>query len=545
MPLDDDSKRLNYEIHAAIHSMLGGNIKDLLWTSVGLLSEVGKIVWDSCVNDEYDGQVTICDEATSELPCKDETKPLKCTPKTSPRQMIAPPCLKDNIDNYCGFREQLSGRKNDPTRTGLEQQTMVTGSLSMAELSKKYFIEKRGAHPYITIDSPEGSVCSKHPWITAKESVLSELYANEVDEKKGGDAAKEYARLASLCMPGETTAVLIPLVQAHGENNHVYIGAIVVCAKKENGKGTDIWEHLPRMKATALSLAEVYKHLYGMTENIQKNIISTFLDLLIKYGLDNTWFKGTCNDSCATHKNKNSKDRHESECRLICGGMGDFFTEKNLALQKSLFATKAFHDSSKIGVDNFSKVESSYTVPVKQVIDFLERPEFGIGHVEKPSLENFAFVWPTSPGLISFISLLDIYKKLNDYPPGGEPNTPKSGVLEIRIERYEGNKTVVFSIVFKLATLDGAKDLAAKWSGIQDGGRNTTNAIKSGMAGIVDKQSYNYDLRRGNLLIVWSEKFMAQADVPIFYPVFYKDELRLTWIADTSDTVKNDTSNLT
>lgn len=551
-----DSERLNSEIHAAIHSMLGANIEDLLWTSVGLLESTGDIKWDSCVNDEYDGKVVIyCPTPELEpLPCKPASTAIseKCTVKSGDgRSYVAPPCLKDNIDVFCAFRKQLSGEH------GLEKQTVKKGSLSLSVLSKEYFISK-GAHPYITIK--DGGF-SKHPWIMTNKTVLADLPTTSEPTMEEKAEAEGYKELAKKCMPEGTTAVLIPLIQAHGERKNVYIGAIVICAKAEHKKEggskrvtyTDIWEHLPRIKATALSLAEVYKHLYGITDNIQKNSISTFLDFLIRYDCANSLFQGNCSATqCDIHNG--IKSRHRKDCRLINSGdkMKTLFTDKNFELQKSLFATKAITEALPVLVDQevankvvekYTKVGSSYPVPVNQVIKFLSHPDFGISC--KSIGVDFNFAWPTSPGLFSFISFLDIYNDLNNYSPSAE-NGAENGVKIVTIEysKVENKDVVAFFIVFQLATSVGAKDLAAKWSGIREGGRRTTNAIKSGMKGIFDKKVYAYDLDRGCLPKTLSEKLMAPTDVPIFYPVFYEDKLRLTWIANTSDTVINDTSNL-
>jgi len=527
----DENNILKNEIHLAIHAMLGVKEEDdkaLCWSSVGLLNKDDVIKWDSRINENYCGTIKMKNTPYSNFPCFPDSQianSKKCRTKNG---SVAPPCLKDHIEHACEFREQFAE---------LEELTAIDDSFSMGVLSKKYFVEKE-EQPYIT--SNKGGF-KQYPWIKKRDDVLNDLnLGQQADES---EQAKQYAALAEKCIPEGTTAVLIPLVQHFVRFN--YIGSIVICAKTES----EIWEHISRIKATALSLAEMYKHTHGITASSKDNFIIRLLNALFDRKFNDRLFIGECT-GCSMHLDV--KYRHNMDCRLIESfkATPGIFAVSNMELQKSLFA---------IGSTPISKACPSHPVPVEQVVAFFKNG--GIGDIEisfesltatdseseeninrKENNSNYYLSWPTMPGLISFVCIFDLYHALN-----AEQNNSGEGVSSFKITRKREGEYFVFSFVFQTKNKEGLKSLASLWAGLSErvrGPGETTEALKRAVSGVINlnheskskyhekKKDFNDGVPGGKDL---HDLIMKSSNIPIFYPFFSGDELRLMWSVKISE----------
>lgn len=536
----DENNILKNEIHLAIHAMLGVKEEDdkaLCWSSVGLLNKDNVIKWDSRINENYCGMIKMQNTVHSNFPCfpGNTASSMKCKTKDG---SVAPPCLKDHIEQACNFREQF---------VELEELTAIDDSFSMGVLSKKYFEDKE-EQPYIT--SNKGGF-KQYPWIKKRDDVLHDLNLNT--RAAESEKAKVYTTLAEKCIPEGTTAVLIPLVQHLGRFK--YIGSIVICAKTES----EIWEHISRIKATALSLAEMYyKHTYGITASSKDNFIIRLLNALFDRKFNDRLFSGDCprNSDCVMHECV--PQRHNKECRLIKSfkATPGIFDISNMELQKSLFA---------ITDDLSSKACPSHPVPVDQVVDFFKSG--GTNNIEisfesliveggsefqrvscKEKSGRYFMAWPTMPGLISFVCIFDLYHALN----AGQDNNG-SGVKSCKITLKEEGEYFVFSFAFQLINKEGCKSLASLWAGLSErerGPGETTKALKRAVSGDIYlnyESKYCVDKSFGKA--GQSEKkdlhdlIMKSSNIPIFYPFFSGDELRLMWsvkISELNDQLSTD-----
>lgn len=460
------------EIHSAIHALLSGHPDEckLFWTSVGLLDEDNNIEWRSHVN-----------HGCCHAPCSDK-KP-RCKPY-APYAERVPPCLLSRIQDLCEFRKGLDE---------LEKITMKNDSFSMGELSKRFFEndDTKGEHPYISLEE-----FTDLPWIASKEKVLNKLGLKDLSTQ----ASLAYHDKAGKCMPEGTTAALIPLVRM--SSDHIdYIGAIVVCAIMDSS----IWQHLPRIKATALSLTSVHaKNIYKMTSDKATNLLIRLFKLLLEhpfqvhlYSAYNNWH---------TNQDKTKLEKFE----FLFQHCGTNWHQHSLP--KYLFNYLP-NGTEIVGWKNAPSLANINVE--KELIPFLKH--FGI-NLELDG-NNFGFSWPTSPGLIGLACLIDINNALTDI---------KKGIKIIKIKLSIDGSNIKFTFISNQDISELENRWLKSYNNKHSGGL-TVRTIWERMFADLSFYLYRFDneveQKNGHMF----RKLFDKIDDPIFRIAFGEREISLIW----------------
>lgn len=475
------------EINAAIHAMLKEAYKnDLYWTSVGLLNQNNSIRWMPHINCEYKPS-----DNSLHPPCNQVDQ--RCTPKDG---HSIPPCQPANITNTCNFRKGLNQ---------LNEATMVEGSRSMGELSMLYFKAFDGAHPYI---SPE--MHHNFPWIKYKSDLLGEIQSapnTKVDESV--QAKTKYDELAKQSMPDVTTAALVPLVQSHGSKNR-YVGAIVLCANRES----EIWGHLPRIKAVAIPLTEAHRRVVSMTPDETGDKCIPLLRELLKHPF-------------GQHLYSNHNRWHDNQLISEIEGIASYFEKgtnwPNDNLPKGLFN---YLQNGQLPDSNWRRESgrSGYDFPWGQLVKFLQDNFDLTLHLGDGLKENFPG-WPTAPGLIALISLVRIYDALNN------PNKTK-GESVSRVFVKGEDKHLIWSFELSDATKI-AKLEKRVWEKITNSnnpnisGGHTSSVISNALFG--DLSNYKVSLASENKHVLFNQILDRSPDVPIFQAWFGTKTFNISW----------------
>jgi hypothetical protein len=437
------------EIKDAFYSVLSReeDRRQVWWISVGLVNNNLGLDWHSFVNHESIHAAQFCREKTA--------SPI-CTPKSN---QILPPCVLDHIEIPCSFRKALSD---------LEEATMHTKSHSQGRISILYWEIKKEA-PYISKDPMH------FPWLVDKEKLLQVLL-RQSKPLLDPDDPSGYERHAKLCMSseqGECSAALIPLLQHRSLGDNAYVGAIAVCGTKQS----DIWRHLPHVRAVATSLLETRRHLKAVISKKDKDLAILLMDQLLQdLDEEQNLFSGECRDpDCEHHSSRDTKAerrlRHDYECRIarradyFIGALGKPVFENKLTgdswkLQKSLFCIGKLQAVNGIVILQEPIKDlppaKSHAVTLRAIAVFF-RDAFGI-NLDIGDQVDERIVWPRRPGLFTLIGIYDVYRDLN---PGArfDGTTGKNNpAIRVRIkEKNRKDTTVSFSI--DLTDAVGAKVL--------------------------------------------------------------------------------------
>lgn len=389
---------LKDEINLAVHAILNHS-KDLFWTSLAVISEYGQLDWKSEINSA--------------------SKYWKRSDKTLETRL----------------------RK-------LEDATLKTGSQSMGELSKLCFQYCKEDQPYISSFQN-----TNYRLLVPKDAVIEQLKECSpcplVDSKSEREA---YAKAAMACMPEGSGGVLVPLVQTH-ENRTLHVGVIVICASKNS----DIWDRLPQIKATAVALLESKRTLHGLAGNPVDNIVhKLFFKILQKFHLKDGLFAGSCAEPCGNvadcaAKISADKLRHtHGDCRLASDAhFRDVFVfaEASLKFQKELFDWRIVSNKP------CSRSRLTGHFPVSELKDFLTKKNAFVKFTVDESVKCMS--WPTTPGALSLICILQLYATL-----AGSSDGKGCSITEVKLEK--SCKGCSLHWIFQFSENPG--DLAMAWS---------------------------------------------------------------------------------
>ena len=511
-----DFSQVQQEILLGVAALLQERFrKDLFWVSVGLLGDDLNIQWRSHVN-EHSRYNSFCQPSSKRTASAAHRS--HCKIKSAVTPPPPPPCFTEFIEEPCEFRQNLFD---------LEKKTMHAGVQSQGNLSMILW-EKTGQAPYISLEDV------RVPWFRTKADVLTEL---GLDPKH--DA---YTAAAQKCMPSKptpATAALVPLLRA-SSSQVGYAGAIVVCAARRS----DIWYHLSRVRATATTLLET-RHLKTLSFNRARNVSTRLLNLLFETfevvdgGALKNYFHNSC-EGCDIEKSRHTT--HWRECRLIgkplkaLHGLSPFVnTDDNVALQKSLldFGNILNFDKTNetVAIEGANPKgdlpSSNQNVSIAEVVAFVKLL-WDIDIIVDESAKEKYLIWPTKPGLVTLVCLMDVYEKLN----GDEKNT--NGTLRIALFRST-TLTEVHFVYSCLPDVDKARDLAVKV--MSKGGRNTVGTIHRSLRGEI----HDYQVT-DSALHEFARSVLGPGKNPIMYPIFKIDgsnsELHLVWQIPTKDVDK-------
>ena len=217
---------LHYELHGALHSFIGENLKDdLVWTDIGLINLLGTFDWHAMIN----------------MACKDRAESAK-----GPSCEGVPYCFT----GLHGLPASCLGS----ALIQLELESNRDGVISLANIAKQTEVVN-GDTVYLSHD-----YIPNYPWIREKF------------EFTGGNPSSgcDNTVVRNPCIPGGFTAVSIPLVlNRNGERG--LAGCIIICGRIDSL----LWLLLPRMKATALSLLEPKRDKIILLQN--QNLLLGYL----------------------------------------------------------------------------------------------------------------------------------------------------------------------------------------------------------------------------------------------------------------------------
>lgn len=440
------------EIKDAFYSVLSkeDDRKQVWWISVGLVNNALGLDWHSFVNHESIHAEQFCRANPTSPAC--EAKP----------NQVIPPCVLDRIQIPCSFRTAL----ND-----LEVATMHPRSHSQGRISIIYWEIKKEA-PYISKDAMQ------FPWFVEREKALQELLKESKPPLDSTDPSG-YEKHAKTCMSSlkaECSAALIPLLQHRALGDNAYVGAIAICATKDS----DVWKHLPHIRAVATSLLETRRHLKAIISRKGMDLADLLIEQLLQdLDEEQNLFSGKCCDpDCQHHTShyttKQQKFRHDYECRIarkadyFVGALGKPVFYNRLcgyswALQKSLFCFGKIQTVNAMRtlqepIRDFPPTRSHATSLGALAAFF--RKAFGVVmDIGKQRREKF--VWPRRPGLFTLIGLYDVYLELNrDADFNGKVSSQTPAIHVAVKNKNRKQNTVCFSIALK--TIEGAKILAER-----------------------------------------------------------------------------------